>query len=149
MVTQIIPFEPIHELDRFRSEISRLFNDSLGRLPAMDSGSGGLIPPADIYAGKNDIAVFVSLPGCSADDVNVSATKDTLTITGELKAPNVPEETTAIRLERGYGKFQRIFRLPVPIDPNKVSASFKDGVLGVKMSVAEEVKGRPVKIEIH
>lgn len=149
MINQLIPFEPIHELDRFRNEISRLFNDSLGRLPSMNAGTNGLIPPADIYASNNELFVFIGLPGCSSEDVDVSATKDTLTITGEVKAPNVPEGTTSIRLERSYGKFQRVFRLPVPIDPGKVSASFKDGVLGIQMPISEEVKGRPVKIEVR
>lgn len=150
MINKLISFEPIHELDRFRTEINRLFNDSLGRLPALETGiSGGLIPPVDIYSTSNELTIFISLPGCSVDDVDVSATKDTLTISGEMKAPNVPEGTTAVRLERGYGNFKRLFRLPVPIDPDKVSATFKDGVLGIQLPVAEEVKGRPVKIEVR
>lgn len=149
MASGLIPFEPFQELDRFRNEISRLFNESVGRLPAVEVGASALIPPVDVYSTKDEVTVFVSLPGCSASDVDVSATKDTLTITGEIKAPNIPEGTSAIHLERRYGKFQRVFRMPVPVEPDKVSATFKDGVLGIQLPVAEEVKGRPVKIEVR
>lgn len=149
MLTKIIPFEPTHELDRFRTEISRLFNDSLGRLPAPESGTtGNLVPPVDIYTNNNELSVFVSLPGCSADDIDISATKDTLIIAGEMKSPNVPADTNAVRLERGYGTFKRVFRLPVAIDPDKVSATFKDGVLGIQLPLAEETKGRSIKVEV-
>lgn len=150
MINSLIPFEPIHELDRFRNEISRLFNDSLGRLPALETAmSSGLVPPVDIYSNGNEFSVFISLPGCSANEVEVSATKDSLTISGEMKAPNVPEGTSAVRLERRYGTFKRVFRLPAQIDPDKITATFKDGVLGIQMPLAEEVKGRPIKIEVR
>lgn len=65
-----------------------------------------------------------------------------------MKAPNVPEGTNAIRLERGFGNFKRVFRLPVSVEPDKVSATFKDGVLGIQLPIAEEIKGRSIKIEV-
>ena len=152
MMNNLIPFEPFHELERIRTEMGRIFNESLSRFPALESGGdnyNGLIPPVDIYATNDELIVFVGLPGAMAHDVEVSATKDTLSISGEMKAPNVPEGTTCLRQERGYGKFRRMFRLPVPVQSDKVSASFKDGVLGIKLPKDEDIKGRSVKIEIQ
>lgn len=152
MLDNLIPFEPFHELDRIRNEMGRIFNDSISRFPALESSGdnyNSLVPPVDIYSTNDELIAFVGLPGATAQDVEVSATKDTLSISGELKAPSLPDGTTCMRQERGYGKFKRLFRLPYPVQSDKITASFKDGVLGIKMPKAEDIKGRSVKIDIQ
>lgn len=152
MVNNLIPFEPFHELERIRNEMGRIFNESLARFPALESSGDNystIVPPVDIYSTNDELIVFVGLPGVTAADVEVTATKDTLSISGEFKAPTVPDGTTCLRQERQYGKFKRVFRLPVPVQSDKVSASFKDGVLGIKLPKDEDIKGRSVKINIQ
>ncbi len=145
MVNNLISFEPFHELERIRNEMGRLFNESLARFPVLESSGDNystIVPPVDIYSTNDELIVFVGLPG-------VTAAKDTLSISGEFKAPTVPDGTTCLRQERLYGKFKRVFRLPVPVQSDKVSASFKDGVLGIKLPKNEDIKGRSVKINIQ
>jgi HSP20 family protein len=152
MINNLIPFEPFHELERIRNEMSRVFNDSLSRFPALESSGDthhNIIPPVDICSTNDDLLVQVALPGVTAKEVEVSATKDSLSISGETKPPALPEGTAILRQERGYGRFKRVFRLPVPVQSDKITATFKDGVLEIKLPKDEDIKGRTVKIEIQ
>ena len=150
-MANVMLFDPFRELDRVRGEMNRIFNDSFNRYPLLENSSNnyGFIPPVDIYGANEELVVFVNLPGVNPQDVDVTATKDTLSISGEIKPANAPEGSTCFRQERGAGQFKRVFQLPFPVQPDKVNASFKDGVLGIKLPKAEEVKGRQVKIDIQ
>lgn len=147
-MANLMVFDPFRELERVRGEMNRIFSDSFNRYPAVEnSGNYGFIPLVDIYATNDELAVFVNLPGVNPQDVDISATKDTLSISGEMKIANLPEGATCYRQERGAGQFKRVFQLPFDIQPDKVAASFKDGVLGIKLPKAEEIKGRQIKID--
>jgi HSP20 family protein len=151
-MSNLIMFDPLHELDRVRTEMNRVFSDSFNRLPSYENSSNdvGFIPPVDIYMTNDELITFINLPGIhNIQDVEVSATKDTLSISGEIKPATIPEGATCLRQERDLGQFKRVFRLPVPVQHDKVTASFKDGVLGIKLPKAEELKGHVVKIDVN
>ncbi|MCL6590647.1 MAG: Hsp20/alpha crystallin family protein [Firmicutes bacterium] len=150
-MSNLVAFDPFHELDRVRREMGRIFEDSISRIPSLESSGNyrvGFVPPVDIYATNDEIVVFVNLPGVNINDVEVTATKDTLSISGEIKPAQLPDGATCIRQERLNGQFKRMFQLPVAIQSDKVSASFKDGILGIRLPKAEELISRPVKIEV-
>ncbi len=149
-MANLMVFDPFRELDRVRSEMSRIFNDSFSRYPALENSdhNSGFLPTVDIYGTNEELVVFVNLPGIDAQNVDISATKDTLSISGELKPANLPDGATCFRRERGIGQFKRVFQLPFSIQQDKVSATFKDGVLGIKLPKAEEIKGRQIKIDV-
>ncbi len=149
-MANLMLFNPFRELDRVRTEMNRIFNDSITRYPELENSMNnyGLVPAVDIYGTNEELVVFINLPGVNPQDVDVSATRDTLSISGELKPANLPEGAACFRQERGAGQFKRVFQLPFPIQQDKVAASFKDGVLRVALPKAEEIKGRQIKIDI-
>jgi len=107
---------------------------------------GDLSPAVDIYEEGGDMVVKAELPGISREDLNVSITENTLTITGEKKQEEKVDKKDYHRLERSYGSFRRTFRLPDNVSPDKARASFKDGVLEVRLPRTRATKQKKINI---
>lgn len=131
------------ELENIRSGIDRVFADAFFR--NWPSGSQEIFPPVDLFATDSSLVALVNLPGAESKDVEVTATVDSLTLTGEVKAP--AEEGDLIWQERSGGKFYRSFKLPMHIKSDQVDASFKSGVLRVVMPKVDELKSRTIQIK--
>ena len=132
------------EMNRLREEMDRLF----GRYGAEGwrTLSGGIYPPLNLWEDDEKLFVEVELPGLELSELEITVTKDNqLSIRGERKQPEL-EGVTWHRQERGYGSFSRMIDLPEHVDPEKVSAEFKQGVLAVTLPKKEEVK--PHRIEV-
>jgi HSP20 family protein len=100
-----------------------------------------------MYETKNLFVVTTELPGLSEKDIHLSLTDDVLTITGERQWTGDAEEASHHRRERWFGKFERAFSLPAPVDARQVKATYRDGVLTVNLPKAEENKPKEIKIE--
>lgn len=127
------------EMDRMLEEVRRRF----GWEPAE---SAGWTPDVNIFAKGDDIVLQADLPGLGKDQIQVEVHDHSLTLRGERKKEEVKDEDY-YRCERPYGAFNRVFTLPSTVDVNKIDASFKDGVLTVKLPKSEEAK--PAQITIH
>lgn len=141
-------FEPFREIERIRSEMNRLFGESLSRYPGngwADSGS----PKVDIYATNEDLLLVVELPGLNQEALEITTNQDVLTFSGEFKLPELPENAEILRQERWYGRFSRSFQMPFPIDADHAEATIKDGLLVVRVPKAKEAKTRTVPINTH
>jgi len=104
-------------------------------------------PAADMYETKTDLIVSAELPGLSEKDIHLSITGDVLTIQGERQGPSEAQDASHHRRERWFGKLERTFSLPVPIEIEQVKATYRDGVLTVKLPKVEEIKPKEIKIE--
>ncbi|MBN2403565.1 MAG: Hsp20/alpha crystallin family protein [Spirochaetes bacterium] len=102
-------------------------------------------PYVNLYENNDDIHVAVIAPGVKAEDINLQLINNRLTIDTEKKSDYL--DKPYIRKERNFGAFKKVVELPYRVDPNKIEASMKDGILTVKLTRAEETK--PKKIEIH
>lgn len=102
-------------------------------------------PYVNLYENNDDIHVAVIAPGVKAEDINLQLINNRLTIDTEKKSDYL--DKPYIRKERNFGAFKKAVELPYRVDPNKIEASMKDGILTVKLTRAEETK--PKKIEIH
>jgi HSP20 family protein len=100
----------------------------------------------DLWQTKDAYHLRANLPGLSPDDVEINATTDTITISGEMKSSADVTNEGWLRQERRFGKFTRAFTVPVQIDPTKVEAKFQNGVLELTLPKAEETKPRTIKI---
>jgi HSP20 family protein len=140
-------WNPINDVVSLREAMDRLFEDSFIR-PGTFTGmaAGQLAVPVDLWETKDAYHLSADLPGLTPDDIEISATTDTVTVSGELKEKNDISNEGWLRQERRTGKFTRSFTLPVQIDPNKVEAHFANGVLELVVPKAESVKPRSVKI---
>jgi HSP20 family protein len=93
--------------------------------------------------------VLCDLPGTDIKDLEISVADNVLTIKGEKKKEKKGEDSSVFLEEMTSGRFQRTLSLPLPIDPEKVEAVLKDGVLKIILPKKEEVKPRQVTVKIR
>ena len=106
------------------------------------------MPPVDIFqTGEHELVLKAELPDMSRDDIDINIENFVLTIKGEKKASDVKDEQYH-HAERRYGSFSRSFSLPQTVDPNRVSAEYKNGVLTVRLPLREEAKPRTIKVDV-
>jgi len=137
-------WDPFRELSALQDRINRIFNEQLSRGEPEQAGKAWA-PVVDILESDNDLIVRAELPGVKRDDIDVQVTSESLTIRGERKFDEESKDKY-LRVERAYGPFSRSFSIGVPVQADKVKASYRDGVLEIVVPKAEEVK--PKKIEI-
>ncbi|MGD8262749.1 MAG: Hsp20/alpha crystallin family protein [Desulfobacterales bacterium] len=103
-------------------------------------------PIMDISEGRKDIMVKAEIPGIEARDFDISIDGRLLTIRGEKKQEQNQKEERYYRVERSYGYFNRTIELPAEVNPDKVDASYKRGVLKIKLQKAKEQETKRIKI---
>jgi len=103
-------------------------------------------PSIDIAETENEFVVKAEVPGCKADDIDISIHGSTLTISGEKKQEEERKEKGYYHVERSYGSFRRDLNLSADVDTDKIEAECKDGVLTITLPKAETSK--PVKVKI-
>ena len=133
-----------------QKEIDRLFErfwePKWDEFPAL---AGEWTPSLDLSETKDALVVKAEIPGIEPKEIEVSLQDQVLTIKGEKRQEKEEKDEHYFRMERSYGGFVRSIRLPVPVDGSKVSATFKNGLLTVKLPKTPAAKGTtiPVKAE--
>jgi len=140
-------FSPFNEINRIRNEIFRIFEDPFGFVSQPSTLFEGWTPPVDVHEDKDKITVRAELPGMKKEDIEVTVVGDTLTISGERKQEEQKREGETYRSERYLGRFQRSITLPAEVDPNKIQATYKDGVLTVSLNKSEQAKRKQIEIK--
>lgn len=132
----------------FRDEMDRLLDNFYGRVERSgESYEGEWLPVMDMKETESEIIASIELPGLVRDDIKVSVKDDVLSITGEKKQEKTDDKENVHRVERIYGYFRRSLALPVEVDPEKVKASFKDGVLKVTLPKVESKKLKEIPVQ--
>lgn len=111
--------------------------------------SGGRRPVVDIAENENEFMVKAEVPGCKADDIDISVHGNTLTISGEKKQEKEEKEKGYYHVERSYGSFRRDLNLATDVVPGKIEATCKDGVLSIKVPKTEKSMAVKVKVKEH
>ncbi|MBN2139334.1 MAG: Hsp20/alpha crystallin family protein [Sedimentisphaerales bacterium] len=104
-------------------------------------------PAIDIAEQDNAIVVRAEVPGCKAEDVEISVFNNKLTISGEKKASQEKKEKGYYYSESSYGSFRRELALPTDVDQSKIDAVCKDGVLAITLPKSLESKAMKVKVK--
>ena len=104
-------------------------------------------PAIDVAEDENSIIVRAEVPGCNAEDVEISVYGNTLTISGEKKIKEEKKEKGYYHVESSYGTFRREITLPTDVDSDKIDATCKDGVLSVALPKAAKAKAVKVKVK--
>ncbi|ACC79530.1 Hsp20/alpha crystallin family protein [Nostoc punctiforme] len=141
-------WEPFREIDTLQRQMNRLF-DRL--MPTTNGGErSGFIfsPAAELEETDDAIRLRLEVPGLEAKDINVEATPESISITGERKTETKSEENGITRSEFRYGKFQRVIPLPSQIQNDKVQAEYKNGILQLTLPKAESEKHKAVKVNL-
>jgi HSP20 family protein len=141
-------WEPFREVGDIQHEVNRLFDSFFGRPAMVPAAERAWVPLCDMHETKDDLYVTLEVPGVREKDIQVAITGDLLTVKGERKWEKELKDDSVYRVERIYGKFERTVPLPVPVQADKVTASYRDGVLEIKLPKAEEVRPKEIKIDI-
>lgn len=132
-------WDPLREMAALQRVMNSLFRDSSTR---------GRVsyPPVELMDKGDSVVITAEIPGVNKDEVDLTVLRDTLTIAGEKKLP-AEGGVTYIRHERPHGRFRRLIDLPYSVDQEKISASYKDGILTITLPKAEEAKPKQITVE--
>jgi HSP20 family protein len=140
-------FERDHfqELERLQRQMDRLFQNVAGveRYPRRV----GVYPLVNISEDPDHIFLRAELPGVNPEDLDITIKDQHLVLRGERKISTEEKNVNYHRRERESGFFRRVLRLPAEVDPNKVEAACKDGVLTISLAKPEEVKPRQISVK--
>jgi len=136
---------PFDELDRMRREMDRL-TEGLSRGVFRES-MAGVFPLMNLTEDMENFYVRAELPGIKSDELDISVTGDTLSLSGERKIPAEDEKARYHRREREAGKFSRIITLPVNVNTAKAEAHCVDGILTVVLPKEEKAKPKQITVK--
>jgi len=137
-------------LSRLRHDIDDLLRRFFGEAdwPLGNLRQGGLWWPAlDVVEHDDNIVVKAELPGMTSDDIEISVLDGTLSVSGEKKESQEDTGESYHHSERRYGSFRRDISLPAGVDADKVEATYRDGVLTIRLPKTEQAKARRVEVK--
>ena len=139
-------WEPFRDLARIQDEMSRLFGEE--RLLSQGE-SVGWTPACDIYEDEDGVTLRFELAGVDPKSVDIQFENGVLTIRGERKLESADKRENYHRVELAYGTFTRSFSLPATVDPEKIHAESKHGVLSVRLPKKAEAKPRSIQVKVN
>ena len=135
--------EPFRAFDDL---VSRMFED-WGTSPRLAGEARGWSPAVDMIDRKDEIVLRADLPGLAQQDVQVHVENGMLTIRGTRQGEQEAREEDYYCCERWAGSFSRTMALPAGIDPDKIKATFKNGVLEVHVPKSQQAAGKQIEIK--
>ncbi len=141
--------EPFRDFERLRRNMDRFWDSFFERGVRRTEEEGEWLPFLDVAETKDEIVVKAEVPGMDPKDIDISLSDGLLTIKGEKKQEREEKEEDYHLVERSYGTFTRSIRLPKEVRRDKISASYKNGVLKVTLPKSEEAKQKEIKIKVE
>ncbi|NLX23157.1 MAG: Hsp20/alpha crystallin family protein [Phycisphaerae bacterium] len=139
-------FNPAGSLDELRQEVDRLCESYLGGFRPGSLIPGRKFPPLDLWEDGESIVVQAELPGVCTDNVEINLLGNTLTLKG-FRPPAAATGATVHRKEQQTGNFERAVTLPTEVDPDRIEATLKDGLLTVTIRKSEVIAARKVAVQ--
>lgn len=139
--------ENSRELSDFQTQMNQLFDTFLGQSSASSPMERVWAPPADVYETPDEVVIAIEMPGFSEKDIRLSVTGDVAVIQAERSGPMGADNVRFHRRERWFGRVERAFQVNVPIEASKVAATYRDGLLTVRLPKSEGVKPREIQIQ--
>ena len=144
-------WEPFREMVSLRDAVNSLLQESF--VPPNDArselGATTFTLPVDITEAEDDFVVTASMPGIKPEDVQTTVLGDTFTIRGESTADDEQKGHNWLVRERRSGSFQRSVSLGTPINADKASAQFENGVLTLTLPKSEQVRPKQININVR
>lgn len=135
-------WSPFAELERIRKEFDRLLEDFL---PAGD-GERIFTPAVDLYETDSEVVLKAELPGLKKEDIDVTIKDNTVHLKAERKEEREEKTEEVHRVERFYGRIERIIPLPTKVKADKAKAHYKDGIL--ELRIPKEKVSKEAKVQI-
>lgn len=132
-------WNPWSQLERLRQEMDNLLGAEMGT-------TNGEFPLVNVHSGEDAAVLTAEIPGVKVDDIEITAKNNVLTISGQRAKEDLKDGERYLKFERDAGKFVRSFALSFNVEREKISATYKNGILQVYMPRAEA--DRPKKIAV-
>lgn len=151
MAWELMNTNPFKDIEKTRSEMDRLWDTFLFGRP----NTSGLAeedewqPAIDVAETESELVINVEIPGMDPEDIDVSLSEGTLFIKGEKKPKAEEKEADYHLIERSYGTFIRSIPLPAEVQSDKISASYKNGILKITLPKSEETQKKEINIKIE
>lgn len=136
---------PFAELEQMKRDMDWL-SGRLLRSGGLEVSNAGVFPSINLNEDNDNYYIRAELPGIEADDLDIQAAGDSLSISGERKIEN-EEGVKYHRKEREAGKFSRIIKLPKPCDTGKIEADLINGILSIIIPKSEAAKPRQITVK--
>lgn len=137
-------WDPFRDMLRMQEEMTRLLDDRFART----TESVGWTPACDIYEDGEEVTVRAELAGVEPKDVDIRFENGVLTVRGERKMEKEEKKENYHRVELAYGTFTRSFSLPGTVDPDKIRAEAKNGVLVIHLPKKPEAKPKAIQVKL-
>jgi HSP20 family protein len=136
----------LQELEQLQRRMDRLFQSAFGleRSP----WRVGVYPLVNISEDRDHLFVRAELPGVKAGDLEITIQDNSLILRGQRQIATEEKQVNYHRRERESGFFRRVMALPARIQPDKVEATCKDGILTIKLAKPEEIKPRKIQVKV-
>jgi HSP20 family protein len=131
-----------HQMNHFFDEVFRPIVRDDERLSVWNR-----FPTVDIFDNDESIIITAELPGIDKKDIEIDVKDGVLRLKGERSFDNEVKREKYYCRERTFGKFERVFSVPAEVDPEKISADYKNGILKIDIPKPEEQK--PKQIAVH
>jgi HSP20 family protein len=140
---ELVRWEPFVGLGNIRSMFADLFDENF------DRSLSKWYPAVDVLEGKDSYLIRAELPGMKREDIKVEVKDGTLVLSGERKSEKPAEGVEYRHAERVNAKFWRSFSLPETVKHDGIEATYKDGVIEIRVPKAEEAKPRQIEVTVH
>ena len=147
----IVRWDPFRNMSTLQDRINRIFEETANRSQDYDVevSQCDWRPVVDIYDSEKAIIINAELPGVTKDSITLDVKENILTLKGERKSDEEASKEKYYRMERCFGTFERAFTLPSTVDPTKISANFKDGILKIEIPKPEGKKPKQISINVE
>ncbi len=151
MAWELMNTHPFRDIEKARSEMDRLMDTFLFGVPQTKDfwEEAEWLPAVDVTETKNEILVNVEIPGMDPKEFDISMSEGALTIRGEKREDKLEKEENYHLAERRYGSFSRSIPLPREVESDKITASYKNGVLSVRIPKSEGSSRKEIKIKVE
>jgi HSP20 family protein len=139
---------PFRELTDLQTEIDEAFNAYFGVRPRTSAPERTWAPPIDVYETRDDLVVADVRPAVREADIPLSLTGDVLSLRGQRGIAAEAREENYHRIERWSGTFERHVQMPIPVQVDKIRATYRDGVLEIRLPKLTEATPREIRIEV-
>lgn len=145
----LMRWEPMREIDGIRREMDRLFGDLVSTATSDYLGHTAFVPAVELEDSGDQVILKLEVPGMASEDLDIQATADSVSISGERKVEQNETGEGFSRSEFRYGKFHRVVPLPVKVQNTAATAAYANGLLTLTLPKAESEKDKVVKVSVE
>ncbi|MBE9196259.1 Hsp20/alpha crystallin family protein [Synechocystis sp. LEGE 06083] len=139
----LILYNPLREMDSFQRQMNQLFDEVF-----VPSERQEFSPKAELTETEEAYVLKLELPGISPDNLDIQATRDAVTVSGDRQDTHSTEKDGVRRTEFHYGSFHRVIPVPGAIQNSEVKANYDAGILTLTLPKVEEAKNKVVKVQL-